>query len=661
MLRSKRLSFILPCVVLAVTLFVVPGIFFSVHSDSPIELPVMAKRVEGEAVSTSESATAVGSTDEAEGSYAHDIQSQLVPGVGSRSAVPRQVVALSLSKLINGICLSEPKVLVIDPLLPTPLELNGSESASVAATPKRMLHLESVSPAWALEKTELNLENLDNDAIAITVKPRHRILIELSEHGTGDWIWAARAQIHWEFPSGARREASPVFELSSESGGYIFEAPPISQGRIRVEVATDHHRLQRSGWLSVGPSEWLEFKLDLYAYERSTAEILVTVVDEHEMGIPAAWVSVFEEFPTLPLVGLQVSDAGLVPLRAGWVDPDLLDSPPTAMTLESGLAGFKLRAPGDYRVATWVPGQGDVLSDIIHFEPGETRELDLIVESGASLEGRIAGELGDLASNTVKRLGSLRLVNAKTGVTYVETTEPDGSFRFEGLIAGNYLLHVGGVVDGWSGNESVIPLLTREVTIRTGQAQWIDIELESVGIRVSGHVDLDIGLEQWVFTVGLICLADEMAAAASRGAPPRTEQRVLANKLGLFAFSGLGPGRYRIVALGRRNDGRAIAFMHRDLDLREGESPPPSIALSPSGDSLRLMSDDRSNDLRQISVRVAARDPQIRFLVEQVEPLVVGGDELSVFFGLPPGEVTLASNGKDLDLEVDRKSVVQIP
>ena len=657
-MTPRKRSLFLP---LSAAIFLCGGLvlYFFVRSDAAPS--VMANRLEGESLVTESTSAggAVKSTREEAVSFhapGTDAQSEVL-----RREVHRGVVELTLTKRINGICLSQPEVLVIDPLLSTPLDLRPGVSISVDAYPARKLRLESADPAWVLEGTELSLEATTKGAIEIPVRPRHRLLLELSEHGTANWISTARAQVHWEHSAGASRRASSVFQISSENGAYIFEAPPLSQGRIRIEAATDRHRLQSSDWITLGSAEWIDFELTLLALERSTAEISVAVVKDGGEAVPGAWVTVFEEFPSCPIGGLEVSPRGLIPLRECVLDPDLLETSPTTKTLPDGTAGFRLKAPANYRVAAWTQGLGEVMSDVLHFESGETQNLVLAFPVGATLEGRVVGQLDSFASDVVKRLGGLWLENLETGVNRSASRQRKGSFRFEGLAAGDYLLHVGGIVDGWNGNENVINLLTREVEMLEGQSQWMTIELGAPGVGVTGHVEFDIEPDRWSFLVALASMPDEGYPEAELGFRPHAEKVIAANKLGQFAFFGLNEGRYRIIAEGRRKDGRAAAFLHHELDLREGEFSTRVIKLSPKGSPLRLMLVDPDTASRDITIRVAAQDPLLRYLVEDAAPVLVGQDQPSVYYGLPPGRVTLVAGGEDLKVEVERGSTVLIP
>lgn len=129
---------------------------------------------------------------------------------------------------------------------------------------------------------------------------------------------------------------------------------------------------------------------------------------------------------------------------------------------------------------------GDARSALITLSPGEKRtDLRLVLESGAIIEGDVRDESGQpIAAASVKviRLEPAVILGDPPLQLPVadSTTAADGSFRIEGLLAGEF--EVAAEAVGWP------PAASHPVVLRTGETTRISLRLSREPSTIAGRV-----------------------------------------------------------------------------------------------------------------------------------------------------------------------------
>lgn len=556
---------------------------------------------------------------------------------------------LSLTSLPVGTRLSQPRLALLDPAFGArQIVLDGAE---LRLTPgvARTIELVSDSPGWVFVPDRIVLAADAHGRHMVEALPRQ--VIELTLLGA-ESLAEARVSLTYEFKNGCcpERRSLPPITVALQNGATLLEAPPIDGGRYRFEVSSPEHHLARSAWLELDPSGWSRVTLAMRPFDGGTARVLARVVDAATgLGLEGVHVALFEEVPEAPLLGMRLDHDGPQPQRAGEYDPDLIDFPVRARTDADGEVELDARAPGLYRLAACRPGHAESLGEPLELAPGTEQTLELRLERGASLAGRVRMLDGDPALAALRGVSGVRL--ERGGTTYTAAFDRAGGYRFDGLASGRYLLRVEGVA--LSGDsESLVPLVTQELVLAAGEERELDFALGALapGRSVVGTLSSGEG-DDWSWFVVLL-----PADASPESLPV---QIASASEEGEFALAGVAEGEWIVAAMGRSADGRSLAFARHEFTLAASAPAQVELELRSQGRPLELASTAPASEAREVQLEVGAADPLTRRMLEELPPLSVSAESGARYLGLP--EVPLAVRVGTASIPVERGSVVWLP
>lgn len=552
------------------------------------------------------------------------------------------VLSISIEAPNEGIRLSQPRLQLIDRDSGERFEVGAESALEVPATADRRFELESLNDGWTVEQNEIRVAAHAKD-LAIPVSPRHSLFVQLTDARRGNPLEKGQIQVHWENADGVRN-GSPIFAVRGNVGGHFLVAPPIRDGRLRVETTANLFRPYQSDWQTADAEGWFDFEAAMISTEESTATIAVRVVDPAGSSLDDAWIAVFEEVEGAPTTNMMIGDGELFPIRRGEFDPDLVARSVTAR-MSGGIVEFRVEAPGTYRIASWDRSSGRQLSDPIELSPRERKDLVQTLAGGIRVEGQLTLHAGAQELSNVSSLG--RIVMTRDEHRFESTLNEEGlTFGFSGLEPGDYDLAVTGFAENFDGKEVEIPIHSQRVTIPDASPVSLLVELGSDhrDSAVEGRILADIDWKNWRFLIGLAKFFDEEEARTVSAMAMRPLQGTTARSDGTFTFARVPAGRYRVIAMGRREDLRGVAFFQGTLvvdgsgkvqtfELRSGR---PAREFRTSDPDTKFLSQFRSN----------TGDRMVALALHDLPKVVFGGGESTWLHGDIPGGTMLSLPGE---------------
>lgn len=246
----------------------------------------------------------------------------------------------------------------------------------------------------------------------------------------------------------------------------------------------------------------------------------------------------------------------------------------------------ELREPGRYSISVQRLGQAgeqQTVSRAINVPQTREHRYDIELPGGA-IRGRVLDPDGAPAPRTRVTLFVDGPVSntALLGENYSEiTSDAEGRFALEWLAAGEYSVAVGGAPFGgmFQGDVSTGRQVRSGVSVRDGEVvEGVDFRLRKAG-RITGLVRTGDGAPAKDVSV---FLRDEA------GRPLERFSMVGTDASGRFAYDGLEPGAYTVVA---RNAAQ-VSAESAPVRVREGDAGEVTLALAPGTVLLVSLSDD---------------------------------------------------------------------
>ncbi|MDP6455794.1 MAG: carboxypeptidase regulatory-like domain-containing protein [SAR202 cluster bacterium] len=212
--------------------------------------------------------------------------------------------------------------------------------------------------------------------------------------------------------------------------------------------------------------------------------------------------------------------------------------------------------PGQYRVEARAAGFAQEFYDESDSEAsstavtvnstGTTQGIDFTLAGGGAIEGSVFKEDGTTPIGGAWVFASLNTGGAKNGVGRGAGTEPDGSYRIDGLPAGDYTVaaHANGYETQYYDESSTTASSTAVTVVTSSTTDEINFTM-SKGAGISGKVTQVDGTTP-VHNVPVL------AWPVGTGWPPESDPAGGADSQsdGSYTITGLAPGSYWVLALG---------------------------------------------------------------------------------------------------------------